>query len=195
MKFEQEITVEVDTSLEELIKILESNNYRLLESYDLDDIYMVNKSDKDIENYLELLNKCVLLRHLNEELGEKNMVVYKYKEYGDNEEITKQGKVKCFIDNLENAKLLFEKLNFIELITINNHSLVYSNGEDEMVIQLVNDKHIYIEIEDENQNKTYNSIDEMKDVLNKLNIPIKGEDYFVKKALIELNEKYGKKEC
>ena len=61
---------------------------------------------------------------------------------------------------------------------------------NEVVIQDVNNKHLYMEIEDEchHANKTYKSIDEMKEVITKYNIPIKNNDYFVKKAEIELKE-------
>ena len=193
MKYEDEITVEVDTDLESLIKLLELNNFVLKEAYDLNDIYMINKKDKE-DDYLSMLNKCVLIRHIIEPDKERKMLTYKYKEYNENKEIVKQGKVKSLIDDIESAKLLFERLGFEELIRINDHLLVYANNEDELAIQNVNDKHIYIEIEDKCNytNRFYNSVDEMKEVITKYSIPIKNNDYFVKKAEIELNESYNK---
>ncbi len=88
----------------------------------------------------------------------------------------------------------FEKLGFEELIRINDHTLVYATDKDEVVIQNVNDKHIYIEIEDECHyaNRVYKSIEEMKAVIRDNSIPIKNNDFFVKKAEIELQETYGK---
>ena len=190
MNYENEITVEVDTSLDNLINILDSNGFELKETYDLNDIYLINKNDKE-EDYLSMLNKCVLIRNMIEENKNTKMLVYKYKEYNDKKEITKQGKVKVIIDDIDNAKMLLEKLNFEELINIKDHILVYANDTDELIIQNVNNKHIYIEIEDKNYyiNKTYNSIEEMKDVIINYSIPIKNNDYFVKKAEVELNEK------
>ena len=61
MKFENEITVEVDTDLDNLIKLLEKNEFTLKEEYDLKDIYMINKNDKE-NDFLSMLNKCVLIR-------------------------------------------------------------------------------------------------------------------------------------
>lgn len=190
MLYENEITVEVDTSLENLIKILETHNFKLMEEYDLNDIYMINKDDLNELDYLKLLGKCVLIRHVIEKDKDKKMLTYKYKEYNDLGEITKQGKIKCNIDDIEKAKELFERLNFKELITINDHLLIYSNGIDEFALQSVNNKHLYIEIEDKCNyaNRFYSSIDEMKEAINKYSIPIKNDDYFVKKALIELVE-------
>lgn len=193
MNYENEITVEVDTGLEELISILENNGFKLKETYDLNDIYLINKTNKK-DNYLSMLNKCVLIRHIIEEDKETKMLTYKYKEYNEKKEITKQGKVKVKIDDIDNSKLLFEKLNFEELIKINDHVLVYATDKDELVIQNVNGKHIYIEIEDECHyvDRFYNSIEEMKAVITDNSIPIKGNDFFVKKAEIELQETYGK---
>lgn len=63
MNYENEITVEVDTDLEDLINILEERGFKLKEEYDLNDIYLINKNDKE-NDYLSMLNKCVLIRHI-----------------------------------------------------------------------------------------------------------------------------------
>lgn len=193
MNYENEITIEVDTTLEDLISILENNRFKLKETYDLNDIYLINKVDKK-GDYLSMLNKCVLIRHIIEENKETKMLIYKYKEYNENKEITKQGKVKVKVDDIDNSRLLFEKLNFEELIKINDHMLVYATDKDELVIQNVNGKHIYIEIEDKCHyaDRFYSSIEEMKKVIIDNSIPIKDNNFFVKKAEIELQEVYGK---
>ena len=192
MNYENEITVEVDTSLEELISILESKGFKLKEESDLNDIYLINKNDKT-GDYLSMLNKCVLIRNAIYDNKEKKTLLYKYKEYNEAKEITKQGKVEVKIDDIDSSKLLFEKLGFEELIRINDHMLVYASDKDELVVQYVNNKHVYIEIEDEcyHINRTYNSIEEMKSVIIDNSIPIKDNNYFAKKAEVELQEKYG----
>ena len=193
MDYESEITVEVCVDLSSLIKILEKNGFELKEVYDLNDIYLINKNDKE-DDYLSMLNKCVLIRNIIEEDKETKLLTYKYKEYNENKEIKRQGKVKVKIDDISNSKLLFEKLGFQELIRINDHMLVYATDKDELVIQNVNNKHIYIEIEDKCNyaDRFYNSIDEMKKVITDNNIPIKNNYFFVKKAEIELQETYNK---
>ena len=195
MKYENEITVEVNISLDDLIKILEENGFKLKEEYDLNDIYLINRNDKDNnKDYLSMLNKCVLIRHVIQKDKEKKLLTYKYKEYNEKKEIIKQSKVTVKIDDIENSKLLFESLNFEELIRINDHMLVYATDNDELAIQNVNNKHIYIEIEDKCNyaNRFYNSIEEMKKVITDNSIPIKNNDYFVKKAEIELQENLDK---
>lgn len=193
MNYENEITVEVNTDLNNLIDILEDKGFKLKEVYDLNDIYLINKNDKE-NDCLSMLNKCVLIRDIIEQDKETKMLTYKYKEYNDKKEITKQGKIKVKIDDVEKSKLLFERLNFEELIRINDHLLVYASDKDELVIQCVNNKHIYIEIEDKCNyvNKVYTSIDEMKRVIIDNSIPIKSNNFFVKKAEVELQETYNK---
>ncbi len=190
MKFENEITVEIDVTLKELKDILKNKGFEVKEEYDLNDVYMINKNDKKDNNCLELLKKCVLIRNVIEKNNNKKILTYKYKEYNKNNDIIKQGKIDCYIDSIENAILLFEALNFEKLICINDHMLVYSNDVDEFAVQVVNNKHIYIEIEEKGNyiEKTYKSIDEMIEVIKKYEIPIKNENYFVKKAEIELKE-------
>ena len=192
MKYENEITVELDTSFEELEKILINNNFKERERYTVNDIYLININDKDEKDYLKLLSKSVLIRHIIEKDKDTKKITYKYKEYNDKKEIVKQGKIDCNIDDINTGIELFKKLNFEELININDNMIVYSNDEDELVVQHVNNKHIYIEIEDKSHyiNKEYKTIEELKEVITKYSIPIKNNDYFVKKAEIELKEKY-----
>lgn len=194
MNYENEITVEVNTNMNDLIKILESKGFKLKEAYNLNDIYLINKKDKN-NDYLSMLNKCVLIRHIIEDDKENKLLTYKYKEYNKNKEITKQEKINVKVDDIDNSKLLLEKLGFEELIKIYDKLYVYATDRDELVVQSVNNKHIYIEIEDKCHyaNRIYNSVDEMKAVIIDNSIPIKTNNYFVKKAEIELQEMYDNK--
>lgn len=191
MKYENEITVETVCSLQELNNLLEKLEFKVMEEYDVFDIYMLDKDYNNTENKLELLKHCTLIRDIVGKDEEIKKITYKYKEYNEKEEIVKQGKIDCEILDIEEAKNLFEALNYEELIRINDHIIVYSNNIDELAVQVVNNKHIYIEIEEKCNyiNKKYNSLDEMKTVVSKYKIPIKEENYFVKKAEIELEEK------
>lgn len=191
MKYENEITVETVCGLQELNNLLEKLEFKVMEEYDVFDIYMLDKNYNNTENKLELLKHCILIRDIVGKDEETKKITYKYKEYNEKEEIVKQGKSDCEILDIEEAKNLFEALNYEELIRINDHIIVYSNNIDELAVQVVNNKHIYIEIEEKCNyiNKKYNSLDEMKNVVSKYKIPIKEENYFVKKAEIELEEK------
>ena len=192
MNFENEITVLVNSELNDIKEHLSDLGFKVMEEYCVNDIYMINKCYVDNEHSLELLKKCVLIRDIIDESGSRKFLTYKYKEYNDKEEIIKQGKINVKVDSIDNSRKLLEALNFEKLISINDNLTVYSNGVDEIVLQCVNNKHIYIEIEDKCNyiDKKYNSIEEMIDVIKKYNIPIKDDNYFVKKAYIELSEVY-----
>ena len=204
MEYEREITVEVTCTLDELESKLKWFGFGVVDQYDVKDIYMVDKNFKYEENNLEfenieivkhppnkeLLKHCILIRNVIEKDKNLKMITYKYKEYNENEEIVNEAKVNCSIESIDEAKELFESINYEELIRVNDHLIVYSNGIDEFMVQLVNNKHIYIEIEEHCNyiDKKYMSIEAMKSVISKYNIPIKDNNYYAKKAEVELIE-------
>jgi len=187
--YENEITVEVDTSLENLKEILKENDFTIKEEYDLIDIYMV-KNDRLSDNHLETLKNCLLIRNIITDNKNIKTITYKYKEYNDLKEIIKQGKVDCYIESIEEGKKLLEVIGYNKLMEIKDHLIVYANNKTEFAVQLVNNKHIYIEMEEKcnHINRSYTSVEEMINDLKQYNIPIKNDDYFVKKAEIELIE-------
>lgn len=191
MKEENEVTVEISYTVEELKSLLKKNNFKLKETYDVNDIYMIDKNYLKEKDHLKLLNHSLLLRHIILENKEKKLITKKEKVYNKQQEIIKQSKVDLKVQSLEEAKTFLEALNYQELIRINDHLLVYANDEDELCIQIVNNKHIYIEIESNCEfiDKVYNTAKEMKEVFKKYDIKIKNNNYFAKKAEIELIER------
>lgn len=188
MKMEKEITVLVTCSYEELHKQLVNNNFQIIEEYEINDYYMIDKNI-NIKNLdkLEILKKCILVREI---VDNKKVLLYKYKKYANNGDIIEQGKIECPIFDVEKAICFMEAINYVKIFNIYDKCIVYANGKTELVVQLVNDKYIYIEMEDKSShiNRKYNSIIEMKSDLDSYNLPYKKDNYFVKKAEIELNE-------
>jgi len=195
IKFEKEITVMVDISFDELMEHLDNFGFVLNEEYDVKDIYMV-KNDVDMNREpLHILKECVLIRNIITDSKNLKFITYKYKEYNDSGEIIKNGKVNCNIISLEEAKNLLKVLGYNELFTIDDHIMVYSNETTELNVQFVNNKHIYIEIEEDSEyvNTHYKSLEEMISDFKRYDIPIVNEDYFVKKAEIMFKEAYRNK--
>ena len=84
---------------------------------------------------------------------------------------------------------------FISIISL----LVYRINSTSQEIQLKSDARyvaineiencdILIEIETENDNRELNSIDKLKEKISELQIPVDTNDYFIKKAEIELKK-------
>ena len=193
MTIEKEITVETNLSIKELDKALKEKGFKVVKEYDVIDKYMVQKYQVTIDNYLETLSKSVLIREIKSDVNQK-LLMYKYKKYNKENEIVKQGSIKCPVESLEKAEELLNALEYSKLLDINDHVIVYTNEETELHVQEVNNKHTYIEMEltCNTLDKKYINVDDMIKDLEKYNIPYDSSNYFVKKAEIELKENFGK---
>ena len=189
MKYENEITVQVTCNYEELHSLLIKQGFKIIEKYTIIDEYLISKDyDLKNKNYLDILKECVIVRYIENTLKE---LLYKYKEYSNNGDIIKQAKVSCKVNDIKEASNFMKTIGYKELIHIQNNSVVYTKDKIEFAVQLVNDKYIFIELEDKSEylNKTYSSIEEMKEEINLYNLPIVKDKYFAKKAAIILEDK------
>ncbi|MDO5569378.1 MAG: hypothetical protein Q4G04_04635 [bacterium] len=188
MKMEKEITVLVKCSYDELHKQLINKGFEIKEEYELNDNYMIDFNvDIKILDKLSILKKCILVRNI---VGIKKVLLYKYKKYDDNGNILEQGKTECPIEDIKKAIDFMKAINYKELFKIYDKCIVYSDGIIEIVVQLVNDKYVFIEMEstgDYTDNR-YDNIDDMKRVLDSYNLPYNKDNYFVKKAELMLTE-------
>jgi len=137
--------------------------------------------DKIIDIYnldkLEILKNCILVRDL---VGMRKELLYKYKKFDEKGNILEQRKVSCPILDIDKAVSFMEQINYIKIFEINDKCIDYSNGKTELTIQLVNDKYIFIEMEDKQRfgNKEYSTIEEMIEEFDSYNLPYKKGNYF-----------------
>ena len=188
MKYEKEITVQVTCNYEELHSLLIKQGFKIIEKYKVIDEYLISK-DYDLKNKisLDILKECVIVRYIENTLKE---LLYKYKEYSNNGDILKQAKVSCKVNDIKEASNFMKTIGYKELIHIQNNSVVYTNDKIEFAVQLVNDKYIFIELEERSEHvKTvFSNIEDMKKVIDSLKIPMVKNNYFAKKAVIVLEE-------
>ena len=188
MKYENEITVQVTCNYEELHNLLIKQGFKIIEKYKVIDEYLISKDyDLKNKNSLDILKECVIVRYIENTLKE---LLYKYKEYSNNGDILKQAKVSCKVNDIKEASNFMKTIGYKELIHIQNNSVVYTNDKIEFAVQLVNDKYIFIELEERSEHvKTvFSNVEDMKKVINSLNIPMVKNNYFAKKAVIVLEE-------
>ncbi len=188
MNYENEITVKVNTTYDKLHDILLKNNFIIKEEYTVKDTYMINKEINITElNDLEVLKKCILVRDV---VDIEKSLVYKNKEYDSEDNIIKQSKIKCPILDIDKGIKFMEEINYIKLFNIIDKCIVYVNNDNELVVELVNDKYIFIELESNPEyiNKKYTCYLDMINELNSYNLPIDKTNYFVKKAVLVLND-------
>ena len=188
MKYENEITVQVTCSYEELHSLLIKQGFKIVEKYKVIDEYLISKDyDLKNKNSLDILKECVIVRYIENTLKE---LLYKYKEYSNNGDIIKQAKISCKVNDIKEASNFMKTIGYKELIHIQNNSVVYTNDKIEFAVQLVNDKYVFIELEERSEHvKTvFSNVEDMKKVINSLNIPMVKNNYFAKKAVIVLEE-------
>ncbi len=188
MKKEIEITVRVNVSYEKLEEELKQNNFIKKEEYIVNDSYLINSliNITDMKS-LDILKKCVLVRDI---VGILKQLLYKYKKYDNNGNIIEQGKIKCPVTDINKAMEFMNAIGYEKLFNIYDKCIVFANDKTELVVQLVNDKYIFIEMESEPQyiNKKYENVEELKDDICSYNLSIDKSNFFVKKAELILNE-------
>jgi len=188
MIVDNEITVLVTSNYEELHNKLLENNFIIKEEYELNDFYMINKGMDILNcNTLDILKSCILVRDI---VGIKKVLLYKYKKYDDKGDILEQGKVECPVYDIDKAIKFMEAINYKILFKIYDKCIVYANDRTELVVQLVNNKYIFIEMEQtcEYIDRKYSGIEELKEDINSYDIPFDRNNYFVKKAELILKE-------
>ena len=188
MKKEIEITVRVNDGYEKLKEELKQNNFIKKEEYIVNDSYLINSliNITDMKS-LDILKKCVLVRDI---VGILKQLLYKYKKYDNNGNIIEQGKIKCPVTDINKAMEFMNAIGYEKLFDIHDKCIVFANDKTELVVQLVNDKYIFIEMESEPQyiNRKYENVDELKDDMCSYNLSIDKSNFFVKKAELILNE-------
>ena len=82
------------------------------------------------------------------------------------------------IDYTEGIKL-FEELGYYEIMNIIEDDIIYYNDKIELAIKDIENGDLLIETE---TNKNITTIEELKKIIENLEIPFEKENYFVKKA-------------
>lgn len=188
-KNENEITVKVMCTKEELIKILEKNGLKYRRSFSLDDYYFVgNDVNIDELSTRAIIARCPIVRYIVDDGKIRQIISFKHKEFASDGSIISQKNTYCEVNNYKDAINLLEAMGYHELINIKENDVVYGNENIEFAIKSVVNGDLMIEIET-GRSPEYDSIEKLKKVITDLNIPIENNNYFVKKAEIELNKK------
>lgn len=188
VKEENEITVKVECSKDELLKCLKDNGFSKGRMFSLDDYYYIPKN-LDIEHMTtrEIISKAVIIRYIvsNNKISQK--ITFKIKEIADNGDITNQKAINCEVYDINEAKKIFESLEYYQIMNIKENDEIYSKNGFELAIKNIEKGDILIEVETE-ENTDWDTIDKIKNIIQKINIPIKKDEYFVKKAEVELSK-------
>ncbi len=183
-----EVTTRVNNTLEEIDNILTNQEFKIIRTSRIEDKYLKSKDIKvNNSNILDVLKKCVLIRYLCVNKSDVfKKITYKNKVY-QNDVVISEEKININIDDINEARKLFEAINFELLTGVNYDAIVYSNGEIELCFQNVENLGILLEYENVNDfegksneeilNEKNNMLNELR--MLKLNIT---DEFDVKKA-------------
>ena len=180
IKQENEITIRILCSKEKLIKCLEEKGLKKGRKFRLDDHYLIPKILKMEElTVREILSKAVIVRNIDNDGKIVNKITFKNKIINEKGEIVSQTATSCEVLDYTEAIILFEELGYYEIMNIIEDDIIYYNDKIELAIKDVYNGDLLIETE---TNKNITTIEELKKMIERLEIPFEKDNYFVKKA-------------
>lgn len=181
-----EITVKINATMEEIHKIIKEKEYEEIDKFSLDDTYFIPEN-LDIEKIStrEILAKALIIRRIKR--GEKiiKQITFKIKNIDSKGNILSQKSINCEIKSIEDAKKLLQAIGYREIMNIKENDTEYRKNGFQLAIKDIINGDKLIEIE---ENEKYDTIEKIIKELEKQNIPIFTDNYFVKKAEVELNK-------
>lgn len=97
----------------------------------------------------------------------------------------KQDKADCEIVNVEEGKNFLEVIGYKAIMNIKENDIVYGKDGLNLAIKDIENGEKLIEVE---CSKELDTVEKLKQKINELQIPIETNNYFVKKAEIELEK-------
>ena len=180
IKQENEITIRILCSKEELIKHLEEKGLKKGRRFRLDDHYLIPKILKLEElTVREILSKAVIIRNIDNDGKIVNKITFKKKNINEKGEIVSQAATSCEVMDYTEGIRLFEELGYYEIMNIIEDDIIYYNDNIEIAIKDVYNGDLLIETE---TNNNITTIEELKEIIESLEIPFEKDNYFVKKA-------------
>lgn len=190
-KLSNEITVKIKCSIEEMFNILKSKNFKFIEKYLLDDTYFIPNNLK-LSNMTirEIISYAIILREVTEYSPENKItkITIKKKEFDSKGNIINQCKIECKIENKEAGLKLLKALGYKELMNIKENGNIYGKDGFQIAIKDIINGEKLIEVETVENDPELDTTEKLKEKINELQIPIDTNDYFVKKAEIELKK-------
>ena len=176
---ENEITVKIKGSLENLYKKLEEKSLKITNKFSIDDTYFVPETlNLEQMKTREILSKAILVRKF---VGKRTTqkITFKIKKFAENGNILSQEVVNCDVLEIEEAKQLLKAIGYREIMNIKEDDEEYEKDGFQLTVKDIKNGDNLIEVE---TNNSYNTIEKLIQEINELEIPIYKDNYFVKKS-------------
>lgn len=185
-----EITVRVKGDLNDFYKNIEEKGFKVEDKFKMDDTFFIPEN-LDLENMSarEILTKAVLVRIVERGNGRivKN-ITYKRKVFDEQGNILSQSKVECDVLDIEDAKRLLTAIGYKEIMRIKESDIAFEKDGFSFAVKDIENGEKLIESEANPDIEDMNTLDKIKIMFDKYEIPIYKDDYFIKKAELELNK-------
>ena len=191
LKENNEITLKIKCELNEFYEIMKKKGFKVIDKFRLDDTYFIPKDLKlNKTNIRYILSKAVLVRDITDEISDEKtkLITFKIKEFDENGKILNQESVNCKIYDIEDAKKLLKAIGYKEIMNIIEDDVVYEKEGFEIAVKDIKNGDNLIEIET-TDDEELDTIEKLIKKVNELEIPIYTDNYFVKKADVELEKK------
>ena len=190
LKENNEITLKIKCELNEFYEIMKKKGFKVIDKFRLDDTYFIPKDLKlNKTNIRYILSKAVLVRDITDKMTKERpkLITFKIKNFDENGKILNQESVNCKIYDIEDAKKLLKAIGYKEIMNIIEDDVVYEKEGFEIAVKDIKNGDNLIEIET-TDNDELDTIEKLIKKVNELEIPIYTDNYFVKKAEVELEK-------
>lgn len=190
LKESNEITVKMKCKLNEFYRIVEEKGFKVVDKFSMDDTYFIPETlNLDKMKTRKILSKAVLVRDIRRQMPNRiiKQITFKIKNFDEYGNILSQESVNCDILETEDAKKLLKAIGYKEIMNITEDDIVYEKDGFQLAIKDIKDGDNLIEIETE-ENNDLDTIEKLIQKVKEIEIPIYTDNYFVKKAEIELDK-------
>jgi predicted adenylyl cyclase CyaB len=190
LKENNEITLKIKCELNEFYEIMKKKGFKVIDKFRLDDTYFIHKDLKlNKTNIRYILSKAVLVRDITDKMTKERpkLITFKIKNFDESGKILNQESVNCKIYDIEDAKKLLKAIGYKEIMNIIEDDVVYEKEGFEIAVKDIKNGDNLIEIET-TDNDELDTIEKLIKKVNELEIPIYTDNYFVKKAEVELEK-------
>ena len=179
-----EITVKVNGSFDKVIEILLNKGFKLTDEFSCEDIYYLPKS-LEINNMKirDIIKNAVIVRKVRND----KVLVFKKKKIDKNGNILSQEKIECNISSIDDGKMFIASIGYKKVMEIAEDDVSYSKDKFKLTLKNIRNGDNLIEVETVNEDGL-RTVEELKQKVLELNIPIDTSNFFVKKAEEELEK-------
>lgn len=187
-KNSNEITVKIKCDINEFYDTIKKRGFKNIDHFNLDDTFFI-QNDLNLENMTtrEILSKAVLVRQVTYDYKVVKLITFKKKKFDEKGNILDQQNIECNILEIDEAKRLLNAMGYKEIMHIVENDLVFKKDNVQFAVKDIvgGDKLLEMEM---GFNESFSTLSQIEEKMKELDIPIYTDNFFVKKAEIELNK-------